>query len=223
MRYDDDDRDPPGPSTGTLLFFLGALVFLIIATRWDRCERAYAETSTSDPLALALMDIQPQLDEEEARAHVAMARAALEGTPFHVERVLAIAFVESSFDPRTVSRLECSDGECQRKLGVLLRWKPSIRGPYFCGVMQVMARHSRARCDELREDVPSNYVAGVGILHAWYNHPLCRKHRRGRMYCALLGYGGGKPLILRGEHRYPGKIERAMGRIKRRVEANTSS
>jgi hypothetical protein len=223
---DEDDDENPRPSLGTLLFFLGVVLFLIAFAHWERgCQRAHAdELMTRDPLVLAVMDLQPTLSYEQAEQHVTWARAAVAGTPFKVERILGIAQAESSFDKRSVSRLECSGDVCQRVLGPLLTWSSRVKGPYFCGVMQVRAKHSRRECDRLRNDIPGNYLAGVAALTFWHNHPLCRRRAdKARMYCALLGYGGGKPLILLGEHRYPGKVERRMERVEKLVAAHAAS
>lgn len=229
---DEDDNENPKPSLATLLFFLGVVIFLIAFAQYENCARAHAdELQPADPLVLAVMDLQPDLTVEEATWHVSLARDAVAGTNIEVERILGMTDIESTFDPRTVSRLECFSGVCHRKLGVLLAWGPHIKGPYFCGVMQVRAKHEckrcsdaqqRKRCDQLREDTSANYKAGVEILTSFYNDPRCRK-RRDRMYCALLGVGGGYPLIEIGKHRYPGKVERRMQRVKKLSAAHASS
>lgn len=223
---DEDDNENIKPSLGTLLFFLGVVLFLIAFAQWEHgCQTARAdERRSADPLVLAVMDLEPSLTYEEAAHHVALARAAVAGTDIEVERILGMAQAESSFDRRSVSRLECFDGVCHRKLGVLLAWGPHIKGPYYCGVMQIRAKLSRRRCDALRADVPGNYVRGVQTLVTFYNDPKCRKKSASaRMYCALLGYGGGYPLIEIGKHRYPGKVERRMQRVKKLAAAHASS
>lgn len=219
----DEDDENPKPSLRTLLFFLGVVFFLIGFAQYENCSRAHAEgLQPVDPLVLAVMDLQPTLTSEQAAWHVELARAAVAGTNIEVERILGMAQAESSFDQRSVSRLECSGDVCQRKLGVLLAWGPHIKGRYFCGVMQIRAGHSRKRCDALRADVAGNYVRGVQTLLTFYNDPRCRR-ARDRMYCALLGYGGGYPLIEIGKHRYPGKVERRMQRVKKLAAAHASS
>lgn len=122
------------------------------------------------------------LEHDTAAVHVAAAtRAAAEvGIADAAPVLLAMAYVESRFDPTATSRVV--DGK--RVTG---RW-PSRRqagkGPWFCGVLQAMARFDWPRCLALR-DIEAGYLAGARELRAWL------KITRGDLFEALNGHGCG--------------------------------
>jgi len=218
MTRHDDERNPaPPPRLAGPIFLLFVVLLLIGVASLDRCDRAHADTL--DPLALAIVDLEPSVSLAAAEHHVTWARAAADD--LEPELMLAIAWHESRLIPRTVSRRWCLLGACVRRLGRLEAWTPLDTGPYFCGVMQVRALGSRARCEELMHDVPGTYAAGAALLRAWRDDPACHRHED-RERCMLLGYGGGYRMVQRGDN-FPDEIARIVGRLRRRAAANTTS
>lgn len=185
-----------------------------------------------DPLVEATLQNAPRyLTEETALEHVTAAREASdlvsttnpEVTP---ELLLAMAYIESRYDVRSVSRLVTQpDGTKVRKTGL---WKSDRRpsnvvGNMYCGITQSKARSWR-RCMELRQ-IDKAYVAAALELKRWNESKLCRK-RKGtkRMTCALLGYGGGNAAIRRGEGwrkkgatTYPRRVRARVRQLERPV------
>jgi hypothetical protein len=111
---------------------------------------------------------------------------------FPVELLLALADVESDFDPTATSRLTGStwDRDQQRWVGgvrVTGRWRttkrpPRTAGNYFCGVVQATAA-TWQHCLALRDPAVAMQTT-VASLIAW-------KRRSGGVRRALQGYGCG--------------------------------
>ena len=114
-----------------------------------------------------------------AREHVAAARLA-SGGGIGVELLLAVADVESRYQPDSVSRVV--DG--RRVTG---RWRssaPAGRGPRFCGVAQAQAGSDWQRCLDLR-DLRAGYRAAADELRDWL------RMVGGDLAAALRGHGCG--------------------------------
>lgn len=155
-----------------------------------------------EALIAAIVAMTFHLSPEQARIHVEAAKAAAtEEVP--VELLLGIAYVESRFDPRALSRVECETkndpSTCARKTGI---WTPSTRPPkakpsWYCGPMQTGGYVPWAECQHMREDVTYAYQVGAEHLTAWLNDRRCHALRSSdaRLRCALAGYNGGNTAV----------------------------
>lgn len=155
-----------------------------------------------EALIAAIVAMTFHLSPDQARIHVEAAEAAAtEDVP--VELLLGMAYVESRFDPRALSRVECTTkndpSTCARKTGI---WASSTRPPkakpsWYCGPMQTGGYVSWAECQRMREDVPYAYQVGAEHLTAWLNDKRCRVLRSSgdRLRCALAGYNGGNVAV----------------------------
>lgn len=122
--------------------------------------------------------LTPQLAHEHA---LAARMAATADWP--AERLLAMARVESHFEPTDTSR---KDGRTGKR--VTSKWRSNKRahyfvGPYFCGVLQTKAL-SWSTCLKQR-DLRYGYALGVVELTKWMR--ICKR----KLTCALAGHGGG--------------------------------
>jgi hypothetical protein len=151
-------------------------------------------------LALRLAATHPQLDTADAIAHAhAAAQAA---TPeVSAELLLAMAFVESRFDPLGVSRVEGH----KRRLGRYPSTEPPKRWrkgtSLYCGPLQTFA----ATWDDCmkQRDLEVAYATAVTELSNW----LRDRRVRGDMTRALAGYGCGNRGVRSGKcNRYPGRV-----------------
>jgi hypothetical protein len=139
-----------------------------------------------------------------ADAHVAAALAA-ETPEFPAERLLAIAWVESRFQPDSTSRNIVGGRR------VASRWPSRSRGRgfapnYFCGPVQAKARTWK-RCLELR-DLATGYAAGVGELVKW----LARAKTVDR---ALAGHGCGNAGLVTGCRKYAARVRAQEVKLRR--------
>jgi hypothetical protein len=116
------------------------------------------------------------------------------------EILLAIAQVESRFQRTVVSQV--SGG---RRHGGQLRVNSS--GPYFCGLLQVDVRHSRARCRAYQRPTCDVWARAVDELEVW--RTFC-----GGRTCALAGYNAGTRAARRGTSRYARKVLRLAQRFR---------
>jgi hypothetical protein len=174
-------------------------------------------------LALRLHAAVPTLELPRAYAHACAAQAAAneEVSP---ELLLAIAYIESRYDPTATSRVE--DGE--RVLG---RYPHRRRPPHltpnssiFCGPLQTHAR-TWSQCLHMRQ-LSVAYTTGARELAAW----LADRRVHGNLRRALAGYACGNHGVLTGHcNAYPQrvlsmerKIEGAQ-RTRREVEARRSA
>ncbi len=151
-------------------------------------------------LAMRLHSAVPSLELADAFAH---AEAASRAATAHVdaELLLAIAFVESRFDPTATSRVEGG----KRRTGHY----PSTAAPahldahasLYCGPLQTFAG-SWAECVALR-DLRTAYAAGADELEHW----LRDKRVRGELTLALAGHGCGNHGVATGKcNSYPGRV-----------------
>lgn len=150
------------------------------------------------------------LTEAEALAHVQAADAAASATGVDRELLLGMAYVESRYVTRNVSRMQCSGTDatrhCKRVTGP---WRsrnkpPGAQPSYYCGAVQVGGYIPWARCLELIDDVNLNYLFAAQHLLDWENDPACRhKDKDARLVCALRGNGGGYAAIKVGTSTYP--------------------
>ena len=122
------------------------------------------------------------------------AAIAVETPELPAELLLAVAAVESDYNPTWVSRIE--DGE--RKIG---RWRsdqPVGEGPRCCGVMQTRAGNSWKKCVAQR-DVMVGYQVGATELAAWLD-------RTSDVRKALAGHGCGNGGLSSGCGTYPARV-----------------
>lgn len=147
-----------------------------------------------EALIAAIIALTSQLPAGKARIHVEAAQAAAAEYKLPVELLLGIAFVESRFDERALSRLECDGDDCTRKTGVWPRATrpPKARPSWFCGPMQTGGNVSWKECQRMRTDVAYGYQVGARELVVWMNDKQCRaKTDDERLRCALAGYNAG--------------------------------
>ena len=106
------------------------------------------------------------------------------------EVLLGIAWVESRYSTKAVSRIE----ENIRKTEIP-SWSSPPKGTYnfYCGVTQAGAGNSWTKCLEL-QDVFISYKETVAELNQWLSPRICN----GDLQCALTGYNGGFPAIKSG-------------------------
>ena len=161
-------------------------------------------------VALRLAATHPQLDVEDAFAH---ARAATHAaTPkVSAELLLAVAFVESRFDPLALSRIEGK----HRRGGHYPSDVPPKRlrrgSSLYCGPLQTFA----ANWDDClaQRDLALGYTNGAKEITRW----LHDRRVRGDMTRALAGYGCGNRGVRTGKcNRYPGRV---LWQAKRLVKA----
>lgn len=130
-------------------------------------------------------------------AHAAIFASTLTGVD--AEILLGMAYVESRFYRRVVSRKECRAGVCQRKGGFWRSHKKPwyFRGPYFCGSLQTGGKISWAACQHRMANLPFAYLEAALHLNKWRAQSICARRRTAdaRLRCAMLGYGGGHKLI----------------------------
>jgi len=158
-------------------------------------------------LALRLHAAVPDLSPAEAYAQAADAQHAATPT-LRPELLLAVAYVESRFDPTAMSRVE--DGI--RRGGSVPGAHPpprlDRRGAMFCGLHQTRARTWR-ECVALR-DPATSYARAVGQLEAW----IADRRVAGSLPRALAGYACGNHGVRTGRcNRYPARVLWAARRI----------
>lgn len=151
-------------------------------------------------LALRLHLVFPALSVGAAYQHVAAADAAATA---RVPRslVLAIAFVESHYDPTATSRVERG----VRRTGALPATTPprdlDARFELYCGVMQTVAL-TWPRCLAER-DLDDGYAAGVAEMEQW----LHDRRVAGNVALALAGHGCGNAGVATGScNHYPERV-----------------
>jgi hypothetical protein len=145
----------------------------------------------------ALVSMVSPLPPDEARLHVEAAAAAATDQKLATELLLAVAYVESRYDPRALSRVECETADrasCVRKTGV---WPKSTKPPkaqpsWYCGPLQSGGYVSWDECQKMRDDVAYGYSAGAKALVTWMRDPHCRQFKGElQLRCGLAGYNGG--------------------------------
>lgn len=165
-------------------------------------------------LALRLHSAVPTLDVIDAYEHAA---AACEASTDQVEPelLLAVAFIESRFDPTATSRVEGAS----RKTGHYAGFAPppalDPHASLYCGALQTFAA-SWSECLSLR-DLPKAYAAAVSELETW----LHDKRVRGDVTRALAGHGCGNYGVTTGRcNAYPARVLRIEHRFSIRRDAN---
>lgn len=157
---------------------------------------------TLESLIAAITLMVSSLPPNQARVHVEAASSAATQQPqLSVELLLAIAYVESRYDPRALSRVECETVDptsCVRKTGIWPKATkpPKARPSWYCGPMQSGGYVPWAECQKMRDDVAYGYNAGAAGLVAWMDDKRCaRLGTDDRLRCALAGYNGGNAAI----------------------------
>lgn len=136
----------------------------------------------------------------DAFAHVQAATAAATDE-VSVELLLGVAYVESHFDVRWVSRIEGKKRVYSKYTSSKPppRWKKGT--PMYCGPLQTRAMTWDA-CLHQR-DLSVAYHAAVAELTAWLND----RRVRGDITRALAGYACGNKGVRTGKcNRYPGRV-----------------
>ncbi len=163
-------------------------------------------------LAMRLHAAVPALPPAEAYAHAA---AAVDAASPRVspELLLAIAFVESRYDPTATSRVE---GTTRKTGHYPSTEQPANLAPYaslYCGPLQTFAGSWR-ECLAMR-DLPSAYAAGVAELETW----LRDRRVHGDIGRALAGHGCGNHGLVTGRcNGYPTRV-RAVEHVLSRAPA----
>jgi hypothetical protein len=160
-------------------------------------------------LAFRLHAAIPSVSIETAYEHASAACEAAEARDLQPELLLAVAYVESRFDPTAVSRVVAA----RRHTGSY----PSMRAPagldvragLFCGPLQTYAK-SWAQCTSLRS-LDQGYEAGARELSRW----LADRHVRGSVSRALAGHGCGYFGVTSGRcNNYPARVLAVERRIR---------
>jgi hypothetical protein len=159
---------------------------------------------TLEAFVTALVAMSFHLPPEQARVHVKAAIAAAAEHDFAaldvddpVTLLLSVAYVESAFNVRALSRLECETADpasCTRETGVWVSatMPPKARPSWYCGPMQTGGYVAWAECQRMRADVAYGYSAGAKELMIWMRDPHCRNLESDRrLRCALAGYNAG--------------------------------
>lgn len=131
------------------------------------------ESNSSDFLVDEVRQMAPRLDVATAKLHLEAAQMV--GEP---ELFLAIAYIETRFDPTRVSE---------------------VRGRRFCGVAQTSAGSDRFTCLVMR-DLVVGYAASAIMLRRWL------RVTHGDLAAALRGYGCGFRGIESGCRRYDERV-----------------
>ena len=154
---------------------------------------------TLEALVAAVIAISFKLPPEQARVHVEAAIAAATEHDIPVELLLGVAYIESRFDARALSRLECETADpasCKRKIGV---WPQATEPPkvrpsssWYCGPLQSGGYVPWTECQKMRVDIAYGYSAGAKELATWMNDARCRRLQGiARFRCALAGHNAG--------------------------------
>lgn len=159
----------------------------------------WALCCTADAPVLAQLADFASVSTETARTHLIAARRGA-SPAVDAEILLAMASVESHLRRDWVSGLACDENACARTIA---RRRASsaprgLRGPFFCGVLQMRAETWEA-CLRLRESsLDSQYAAARAHLEMWRAGARCRRFRAPEdLTCALRGYGGNSEANLR--------------------------
>lgn len=133
--------------------------------------------------------------------------AAVDDIP--VDVLLGIAFVESDFNPKSVSRIQSG----KRTTGILQSSsKPkNTTGTYFCGVTQATAV-TWSDCIDLQAPDKA-FQKTVNEIHNWMESPYCHSKKR-KLECALSGYGYGNAGAKKGTSPYARNVLYQAGRLR---------
>jgi soluble lytic murein transglycosylase-like protein len=163
-----------------------------------------------EALIAALLVIAPNyLDKDSASINAMAAIAAAKDTGLDPILLLSIGYVESRYNPLSLSRMQGS----RRVTGV---WEgnepPSEAKPsWYCGIMQVGGWVEWNECQELRTNIVKNYQVGANHLVEWKK--LCKNDLK----CALRGYSGGWDSIKAGRNGYINSVFGVMVKLKKMI------
>ena len=151
-------------------------------------------------LVVRLHAAVPSMAPEVAYAHVqAASAAATDQIP--AELLLGIAFVESRFEPRAVSRVEGGTRRTGPYLSTSAPARLDRRASLYCGPLQAFAP-SWSACLGLR-NLTTGYAAGAAELQQW----LRDRRVRGNTRRALAGHGCGNLGAVTGKcNNYPERV-----------------
>ncbi len=182
-----------------------------------------------EPLIVAITTLVSSLSPQQAREHVEAA-TAVATVEFPVELLLSVAYIESRYDPRALSRIECEPDDpesCARKTGV---WNKATKPPkakpsWYCGPMQTGGYVPWDECQKMRTDVAYAYGVGATHLREWFDDKRCaRLPDDDRLRCALAGYNGGNAALTNYKtSKYANWILTIRSRIVRNVARAVSS
>jgi hypothetical protein len=156
---------------------------------------------TLESLVTAILAMVSPLPADQARLHAEAAITVAAEQQLPVDLLLSIAYVESRYDQRALSRMECETSDrasCARKTGVWPKATkpPKARPSWYCGPLQGGGWVPWSECQKMREDVVYGYSAGAKELTAWMNDSRCRGLKdEKRLRCALAGYNGGNAAL----------------------------
>jgi len=153
-----------------------------------------------EPLIVAITALVTSLSPGQAREHVEAAMAVATAQ-LPADLLLSVAYIESRYDPRALSRNECETADpesCVRKTGVWPRatMPPKAKQSWYCGPMRTGGYVSWAECQRMRTDVAYAYTVGVYEITKWLDDRRCaRLADDDRLRCALAGYNGGNAAV----------------------------
>lgn len=186
----------------------------------------YSQKMSASILVAALLHLFPYyLDPVTAQANVDAALMASEATGVDPVLLLGMAYVESRFNPYSLSRIQCKGKRCKRVTGAWLGDDPppGARPTWYCGVLQTGGAVPWEECLRLR-DLDAAYLSGAQHLVEWQGMSPCAKQRKEvRLDCALRGYNGGWWSIRHRAAVYVRLVRRAnfwIGHTARRLQAS---
>lgn len=142
----------------------------------------------------------PSVAPEVAFAHASAAIAAASPS-VSPELLLAIAYVESRYDPTATSRVEGATRKTGSYPSTIEPANLAVRASLFCGPLQTFAGSWRD-CLALR-DLKTAYTAGATELDTW----LRDRRVHGDVTRALAGHGCGNVGVATGQCRaYPARV-----------------
>jgi hypothetical protein len=161
-------------------------------------------------LAFRLHTALPDVPIETAYEHAGAACEAAEARDLQPELLLAVAYVESRFDPTAVSRVVVDRRQTGSYPSLNAPIGLNVRAGLFCGPLQTYAK-SWAQCTSQRS-LEEGYEAGARELTTW----LADRYVRGSIARALAGHGCGYFGITSGRcNNYPARVLA----IERRIRA----
>lgn len=164
-----------------------------------------------DILIQALLLFAPMhLTNQSASLHATAAIQAESSTGIPSDLLLSMAYIESRYDPRALSRIEYG----RRVTGLWGGSEPpaGAKPSWYCGVLQVGGHVPWQTCMEYRLDVSLSYHTAAQNLKYWLSTSKCKK-RRDSLNCALQGYGGGWKAIDKNSMHYVNKVLMQRGRL----------
>lgn len=156
---------------------------------------------TPEHLIAALVAMVTGLPVDQARTNAEAAITAAAEYELDPELLLGIAYVESRYDSRALSRRECEPDDpesCTRVTGLWLKATkpPKARPSWYCGPMQAGGYVPWSECQHMRDDFAYGYHVGAHELSLWLNDRRCKQHSADdQLLCALAGYNGGNQAL----------------------------